>query len=107
MSFVLLADVVAQTITPADTLSDVVLHGTYYSDKFVGRKTSSGEFFSQKKYTAAHNTLPFGTLLLVSNQKSGKQVIVKVNDRCPRRGVLDMSRCAAKSIDVGSQKVNV
>lgn len=99
--------VAAQQITENDTMGEYTMHGTYYSDKFVGRKTSSGEVFVQNKYTAAHKTLKFGTLLLVTNPDNGKQVIVRVNDRCPRSGVLDMTRRAAKKIGVGSRKVVV
>ena len=65
-----------QAISSADTATVYSMHGTYYHDRFVGRKTSSGEVFSQDKYTAAHHTLKFGTLLLVTNPKNGKQVIV-------------------------------
>ena len=81
--------------------------GTYYSDKFVGRKTSSGEVFRQDKFTAAHKTIPLGTLVLVTNPKNGKQVIVKVNDRCPRTGIIDMTKKAAKILGIGSAKVTV
>ena len=58
---------------------------TYYHDRFENRKTSSGEIFSQKKYTAAHKTLPLNTLVRVTHLKNGRSVLVKVNDRCPRR----------------------
>lgn len=97
----------AQTVTHDDTVGVYTMHGTYYSDRFVGRKTSSGEVFRQDRYTAAHKTLKFGTLLLVTNIHSGRQVIVRVNDRCPRNNVLDMTRKAAKELGIGSQKVRV
>ncbi len=73
---------------------------TYYADKFEGRKTSSGERFSQKLYTAAHHSLPFNTILQVTNLSNGKIVYVKVNDRCPRKGILDLSKTAAKDLGV-------
>lgn len=97
----------AQTVSHNDTVGVYTMHGTYYSDRFVGRKTSSGEVFNQNRYTAAHKTLKFGTLLLVTNIHTGQQVIVRVNDRCPRSNVLDMTRKAAKQLGIGSQKVNV
>lgn len=97
----------AQAVSHTDTTTVHTMHGTYYSDRFVGRKTSSGETFRQDRYTAAHKTLKFGTLLLVTNIHTGKQVIVRVNDRCPRTNVLDMSRKAARQIGIGSQMVNV
>ena len=45
---------------------------TYYANKFVGRKTTSGEVYTHDKFTAAHKTLPFGTKLKVTNLKNGK-----------------------------------
>ncbi len=71
---------------------------TYYHNKFVNRKTSSGETFSQTKYTAAHRTIPLHTLVKVTNKNNGRSVIVKVNDRCPKKGVIDLSLVAAKQI---------
>ncbi|MCF0210977.1 MAG: septal ring lytic transglycosylase RlpA family protein [Bacteroidales bacterium] len=83
---------------------------TYYHDKFENRKTSSGEVFSQKKYTAAHKTLPLHTIVRVVNQKNGRSVFVKINDRCARHGIIDLSKIAAKQIDLfktGTTSVNV
>lgn len=74
----------AQTVSSTDTTASYTMRCTYYSDKFVGRKTSNGEMFTQDRFTAAHRTLRFGTLLLVTNPQNGKQVIVRVNDRCPK-----------------------
>lgn len=97
----------AQTVSSTDTTKCHTMRGTFYSDKFVGRKTSSGEVFTQDKYTAAHRTFKFGTLLLVTNPKNGKQVIVRVNDRCPKANIVDMTRKAARQIDVKSHTVQV
>lgn len=74
---------------------------SFYADKFNGRKTASGERFSQKKMTCAHRTLPFGTKLKVTNTTNGKSIIVTVNDRGPyiKGRVLDLSLCAAKELD--------
>lgn len=86
------------------------VHATYYHDRFEGRRTSNGERFSQKKYTAAHYKYKFGTLLLVTDPNTGKWVIVRVNDRCPKRGVLDLSRIAAKQLGIlrkGTSRVKV
>lgn len=83
---------------------------TYYHNKFENRKTSSGEIFSQKKYTAAHKTLPLNTLVKVTHLKNGRSVLVRVNDRCPRAGVIDLSLLAAKRIllhKTGTAKVKV
>src|SRR3712207_6265270 len=56
---------------------------SYYADKFVGRKTANGETFRQRKRTAAHKTLPFGTKVKVKNLDNGKTVKVRINDRGP------------------------
>lgn len=58
-------------------------HASYYADKFNGRKTASGEKFSNRKLTAAHRKLAFGTQLKITNVVNKKWVIVKVNDRGP------------------------
>jgi len=56
---------------------------TYYSKRFHGRKTASGERYDHYALTCAHKTLPFQTQLLVTNPKTGQSVTVKVNDRGP------------------------
>lgn len=71
---------------------------TYYHNKFVNRKTSTGEKFDQTKYTAAHKTIPLNTLVRVTNTNNGRSVIVRVNDRCPKKGVIDLSLIAAKKL---------
>ena len=73
---------------------------SFYNDKFNGRKTASGEKFSQKKLTAACNQLPLGTRIKVTNIKNGKSVIVKINDRLhPKmKRIVDLSKAAAKKI---------
>ncbi len=73
---------------------------SYYADKFVGRKTASGERYSHRKLTAAHRTLSFGTLVRVTNLKNDRSVVVVVNDRGPwKRGrIIDLSRGAAEKL---------
>ncbi len=79
-----------------------VLYGqaSFYSNKFHGRKTASGEVFSQQKFTCACNVLPFGTWIRVTNLRNGKSVIVKVNDRLhPKmKRLADLTRAAAQKI---------
>ena len=75
-----------------------VMLGTYYADRFVGRKTSCGEIFRQNQYTAAHKTIPMGTYLLVTYPVTEQQVVVRVNDRCPRAGILDMTKLAVDTL---------
>ncbi len=73
---------------------------SYYHDKFNGRKTASGEKFSNSKYTAAHRKLPFGTRLRITNLANNESVDVTVNDRGPfkRSRELDLSRRAFMDI---------
>lgn len=97
----------AQHLSSDDTIHSHSIQATYYSDKFIGRKTSSGEIFKQNRYTAAHKTLRMGTLVLVTNPRNNKQVIVKINDRCPKAGIIDLTKTAARAIDVGSAKVTI
>ncbi len=81
---------------------------TYYHDMFENRRTSSGEIFSQKLYTAAHNSLPLHTIAKITNKNTGKSVLVKINDRCPRRGIIDLSKSAFKHLGlVGTSQVSV
>ncbi|MBO7488702.1 MAG: hypothetical protein J6T88_00320 [Bacteroidales bacterium] len=107
LAFLLMPSVAGQTISSTDTTKVHTMRGTFYSDKFIGRKTSSGEVFTQDKFTAAHKSFKFGTLLLVTNPKNGKQVIVRINDRCPKSNILDLTRRAAQQIEVKSHTVQV
>lgn len=70
---------------------------SFYSNKFNGRRTSSGEIFSQQKLTAAHNSLPLGTYVRVTNLRNGRSVVVKINDRLHHRNkrIIDLTRSAA------------
>lgn len=74
---------------------------SYYSDKFVGRKCSSGDIFNQENYTAAHKTLKFGTKVKVTNLKNDSSVIVKINDRMPSssKRCIDLTKRAAKQLN--------
>lgn len=80
---------------------------TYYASKFHGRRTTSGEVFSNKKFTAAHLQLPFGTIVTVTNLDNGRSVDVKVNDRGPHSKVfiIDLSQAAAKEIGIFAKGV--
>jgi rare lipoprotein A len=75
-------------------------HASYYSNKFNGRKTASGEIFDNKKYTAAHKTLKFGTKLKVTNVANSEWAIVVVNDRGPstKGREIDLSKSAFMEI---------
>jgi len=73
---------------------------SWYGGKFHGRMTSSGEVFDTNTMTAAHRTLPFGTVVKVTNLENGKSALVKINDRGPFVGgrIIDLSRAAAAAI---------
>jgi rare lipoprotein A len=74
---------------------------SYYSDALAGRKTASGEPYDPKAYTAAHRSLPFGTVLRVQRKDTGGVVYVRVNDRGPfgkRHRILDLSKAAAEHL---------
>lgn len=70
------------------------VEASHYSDKLNGRTTASGQVFSNKKYTAAHKTLKFGTKVKVTNLANNKSVIVTINDRGPhtRKREIDMAK---------------
>ena len=100
--------VAAQNYSTDDTTYEYPNYGTYYHDRFVGRKTANGEIFDHNKFTAAHWKIKFGTYVMVTNQNTGLQVIVRINDRCPKHGVIDMTRRAAGAIGIrGCQRVTV
>jgi len=83
---------------------------SWYGQAFHGRKTASGERFDMRRMTAAHRTLPFGTLLEVTNLANGRTVTVRVNDRGPFSGgrILDLSHAAAEKLGfVGSGTAKV
>jgi rare lipoprotein A len=67
-----------------------------------GGKTASGEVSGRKDFNAAHRTLPFGSIVLVTNTRNGRTVVVRVNDRGPfRRGrIIDVSHAAAAELDM-------
>ena len=82
-------------------------YASWYGGKFIGRKTASGEIFSAYKLTAAHKTLPLGTIVKVTNNKTNSVVIVRINDRGPLKPnrIVDLSPSAAR--EIGLHKVGV
>ena len=76
---------------------------SYYAEPYDGRRTASGEIFnSYQELTAAHRTLPFNTVVKVTNEANGRDVSVRINDRGPfvKGRVIDLSYKAAKEIDL-------
>lgn len=80
---------------------------SWYGPGFDGRRSASGEVFDQDAMTAAHRTLPFGTMVRVTNANTGLSVVVRINDRGPhtRGRVIDLSTAAARSIGLISAGV--
>lgn len=73
---------------------------SFYADKYHGRPTASGEIFDTYKLTAAHCTLPFGTMVRVTHTGNNCSVIVRINDRGPfvKGRLIDLSRAAARQL---------
>ena len=89
--------------TPAHSApSAEVLEGeaSYYADSLQGNKTASGEAYDKGALTAAHRSLPFGAKVRVTYLKTGKSVVVEINDRGPhvKNRIIDLSRAAAQEI---------
>jgi rare lipoprotein A len=86
----------AEATTPAHGLAG------WYGQEFAGRTTANGEIFDPLLMTAAHRTLPFGTVVDVKNPKTGQTVRVRINDRGPYIGnrLIDLSYAAAQQIGI-------
>ena len=76
---------------------------SWYGPGFQGRRTASGERFNSHQLTAAHRSLPFGSRTRVTNERTGRSVVVRINDRGPfvRGRVIDLSQAAARAIGLG------
>lgn len=76
---------------------------TVYAMKFVGRRTADGEHLDRTHLTAAHRSLPFGTVVQVTNRWNGRKAQVRINDRGPYRhhAVIDLSPAAAAALGIG------
>lgn len=85
---------------------------SWYGRKFHGQATASGRIYDMYELTAAHKTLPLGTLVRVTNLSNGRQVRVRINDRGPFHGdrIIDLSYAAARRIGMvreGTARVRV
>jgi rare lipoprotein A len=80
---------------------------SWYGGKFQGRQTANGEIFDTNKFTAAHKTLAFGTVVKVTNLENGKSTVVRINDRGPfiPGRIIDLSRAAAAAIGLAGKGV--
>jgi rare lipoprotein A len=87
-------------------------YASYYGSRHDGARTASGDHYNSKRLTAAHRTLPFGTLVRVTNLENERSVVVRINDRGPfvRGRIIDVSRRAAKELGFlrdGTAKVRI
>jgi len=85
---------------------------SWYGRPFHGRTTASGELYDMYAFTAAHKTLPMGTVLLVKNRDNGRSTVVRINDRGPfvRDRIIDLSYAAAKKLGMigpGTARVEI
>jgi rare lipoprotein A len=105
---------------PASNLEELVQKGSalrakdgfasYYARRFEGKRTTSGHRYQPEKMTAAHHSLPMGTLVRVVNPATSQEVHVTINDRCARKPFpfIDLSRAAAKKIGLwGKGRIKV
>lgn len=104
----------SHTESPVQVTKTIYGAASWYGPKFQGRRTASGERFQKEDLTAAHPTLPFDTLVRVTNESNGKFVVVRINDRGPFTGkrIIDLSQRAAQVIGlmktgVGPVKLDV
>lgn len=95
----------ADSDADADSADDSGEHlgtgvASWYGDAFAGRRTASGERFDPDGLTAAHRSLPFGSMVRVTHTGSGRSVVVRINDRGPftRGRVIDVSEEAARHL---------
>ena len=84
-------------------ISSEIEKGTasYYANSFNGRRTACGETFSNDSLTAAHKSLPFGTIVKVTNLKNDSIILLRINDRMPQsnRRAIDVTLNAAKKLN--------
>lgn len=80
---------------------------SWYGGKFHGQPTASGEIYDAGKLTAAHKSLPFGTLVRVVNLENGNSIVVRINDRGPfvAGRIIDLSQAAAATLGITGKGV--
>jgi rare lipoprotein A len=79
-----------------------MIKASWYGPRFHGRLTANGEIYDQNAFTAAHKSFSFGTLLRITNPRTNKSVVVRINDRGPYipGRQIDLSKAAAEELDV-------
>ena len=105
LAFAAAPDAEAQAVRPGGRRAALRVEqgqASYYAARFHGRRTASGERYDHQALTVAHRTLPFGTVLRVTNERNGRTITVRVNDRGPhiRGRIVDLSGAAARELGV-------
>ena len=93
---------VPTAVDPIDVAPETQIGtASYYGQRFAGRRTASGEPFDPEAMTAAHRTLPFGTLVRITNTANDRSVEAVINDRGPfiRHRIIDVSRAIARQLE--------
>jgi rare lipoprotein A len=90
------------TISAADAKPIQSGGASWYGPGFHGKRTANGERFNTRALTAAHKSLPFGSRVRVTNERTGRSVVVRINDRGPFAAgrVIDLSKAAAQSVGI-------
>jgi rare lipoprotein A len=96
------SDIEQPTIPPGPSLATEVGRASWYGPPYHNRRGSNGEIYDMNAMTAAHRTLPLGSIVRVTNLKTGHTAVVRITDRGPfiRGRVLDLSLAAARKLDV-------
>jgi rare lipoprotein A len=100
---ILLAALAFACVAPSARAETCIASHYGHGDGYGGRRTASGERMNPLAMTAAHRTRPFGTMLTVTSQTTGRSVVVRVNDRGPfvRGRCVDLSYGAARALGIG------
>lgn len=103
------SDVAPKSVKVGDKFIGIA---SYYADRLHGQLTASGQSYDLEKFTAAHRSIPFGTIVQVKNLKNNRTVEVKINDRGPNveGRMIDLSKAAADKLDMigqGLQQVEI
>lgn len=104
-----LSKIVKREPKPVQTITGIA---SYYGGRWIGRKTANGEIYRKADLTAAHKTLPFNTMVRVTNQRNKKSVVLRINNRGPyiKGRILDVSVAAARELQMetsGLAKVTI
>jgi rare lipoprotein A len=105
-----LEEALEELILKSSPLGPMDGFASYYAKRFDGRRTTSGHRYHPDKLTAAHESLPLGTVVRVVNAATSQEVHVTINDRCARKSFnfIDLSRAAAKKIGLwGKGRIRV